>query len=487
MEPRLNRLTRNGESFQIELKMMDVLVCLAEHAGELVERQELIDTVWATEFISENILTRAIAELRRTLGDDAKEPTYIETIHRRGYRLIAPVEPVAATVHPFPTPTPRAAEERSPYPGLAAFTEDDAEFFFGREAEVAQLWRKLTTRRLLAIIGPSGVGKSSTAAGGSDPGGTRMAGAWSCCSPATHRTPRWPARWRQSSVTTPTRSPNSSTSATTTPRSRSSPAGGGFTTTCCWSSTSSRSCSPRTRTRSRAFTIVARGGLRIRPTSTSCSRMRDDFLITCNEHERSVADLFRHHPDQHPGAQRSSQGHHQPGRSLGYTFEDEGLVDEMLDAVEGEQGALPLLAFTVARLWEERDRERTLMTREMYERDRRCPRFARPPRRKHPCSHRRQPTADRSRDSSATSSPPRARGRSRDGTTCCRCSRIRDESPAEVLRSLTDARLLNDVRGHRRRGGSRTRPVEIVHESLLDGVAAPRPLADPGRRRRPAA
>ncbi|MCW8984749.1 MAG: transcriptional regulator, partial [Thermoanaerobaculales bacterium] len=114
IDPRLNRLTRNGESIQIELKMMDVLVCLAEHAGELVERQQLIDAVWATEYVSENILTRAVAELRRTLGDDAKEPKFIETIHRRGYRLIAPVKPAPATVHPFPTPAVSSREERSP-------------------------------------------------------------------------------------------------------------------------------------------------------------------------------------------------------------------------------------------------------------------------------------------------------------------------------------------------------------------------------------
>jgi len=97
VEPRLNRLTGDGESIQIELKMMDVLVCLAEHAGELVERQTLIDTVWATEFISENILTRAVAELRSALGDDVKAPSYIETIHRRGYRLVAKITPIAAS------------------------------------------------------------------------------------------------------------------------------------------------------------------------------------------------------------------------------------------------------------------------------------------------------------------------------------------------------------------------------------------------------
>jgi DNA-binding winged helix-turn-helix (wHTH) protein len=167
VEPRLNRLIKDTRSIQIELKMMDVLVCLADHAGELVERQELIDTVWATEFISENILTRAIAELRSVLGDDARNPSFIETIHRRGYRLIAPIEAAVsdeaatAKVARFPVPDKLIEEERSPYPGLASFTKDDAEYFFGREAEVAQMWRKITTRRLLAVIGPSGVGKSS--------------------------------------------------------------------------------------------------------------------------------------------------------------------------------------------------------------------------------------------------------------------------------------------------------------------------------------
>jgi serine/threonine-protein kinase len=88
VQPRLNRIARGDSTVSIELKMMQVLLCLAKHSGDLVTRQELIDTVWATEFISENILTRAIAELRRVLGDDAKDPTYIETIHRRGYRLL---------------------------------------------------------------------------------------------------------------------------------------------------------------------------------------------------------------------------------------------------------------------------------------------------------------------------------------------------------------------------------------------------------------
>ena len=71
---------------------MDVLVFLAEHAGTTVPKHRIIDAVWRTEFITENTLTQAIADLRRVLGDNARDPQFIETITKRGYRLIADVE-----------------------------------------------------------------------------------------------------------------------------------------------------------------------------------------------------------------------------------------------------------------------------------------------------------------------------------------------------------------------------------------------------------
>ena len=94
VEPSLNRLSRGEVTIQLELKVMDVLVCLAGRAGEVVSRRELTDAVWATEFICDNTVSHAGAELRGALGDDAKQPRYIETIHRRGYRLMVPVEAV---------------------------------------------------------------------------------------------------------------------------------------------------------------------------------------------------------------------------------------------------------------------------------------------------------------------------------------------------------------------------------------------------------
>ena len=91
VEPALNRLSLDDSTIQLELTLMDVLVCLAERAGEVLTRQEIVDRVWATEFISDNTLTHAVSELRDALGDEARNPSFIETIHRRGYRLIAEV------------------------------------------------------------------------------------------------------------------------------------------------------------------------------------------------------------------------------------------------------------------------------------------------------------------------------------------------------------------------------------------------------------
>jgi DNA-binding winged helix-turn-helix (wHTH) protein len=95
--PDLNRLSKDGESVQVELKLMEVLVHLAERPSELVSKRDLIDAVWQVEVVSDGTLTRAIALLRKALGDDARNPRFIETIPKRGYRFIAPVESLDAT------------------------------------------------------------------------------------------------------------------------------------------------------------------------------------------------------------------------------------------------------------------------------------------------------------------------------------------------------------------------------------------------------
>jgi DNA-binding winged helix-turn-helix (wHTH) protein len=93
VQPGLCRISRDAQTVHLRPKVMEVLVCLAGRAGRLVTRQALIDTVWAREFIADTALARAIFELRRALGDDGAPPRYVETIAKRGYRLVAPVTP----------------------------------------------------------------------------------------------------------------------------------------------------------------------------------------------------------------------------------------------------------------------------------------------------------------------------------------------------------------------------------------------------------
>ena len=95
--PAENRLNSEHDSRRIEPRTMEVLVCLAERAGDVVSKTALIDYVWEGRFISEGTLTNAIAELRAALGDDARNPRFIETIPKRGYRLVAAVEPVSSS------------------------------------------------------------------------------------------------------------------------------------------------------------------------------------------------------------------------------------------------------------------------------------------------------------------------------------------------------------------------------------------------------
>jgi len=91
VEPSLNRVTRGATAVQLELKAMDVLVFLAGRAGEVVSRFELQDAVWQTEFVADNTLVKRIAQIREALGDDPRQPQFVETIPKRGYRLIAEV------------------------------------------------------------------------------------------------------------------------------------------------------------------------------------------------------------------------------------------------------------------------------------------------------------------------------------------------------------------------------------------------------------
>jgi DNA-binding winged helix-turn-helix (wHTH) protein/TolB-like protein/Tfp pilus assembly protein PilF len=86
-------LIRNGEDEgRLEPIVMDVFVVLASHGGNVVTKDQLIDEVWEGRPQMDDVITRCITVLRRALGDDAKSPTYIETLQKRGYRVMLPVK-----------------------------------------------------------------------------------------------------------------------------------------------------------------------------------------------------------------------------------------------------------------------------------------------------------------------------------------------------------------------------------------------------------
>lgn len=96
VEPGLDTVVGSSGAIHLEPKVMEVLLLLARRQGETVSAQELIDEVWKGREVVDAVVTRAISELRRALGDDPKAPRFIQTVARRGYRLIAPITPAAA-------------------------------------------------------------------------------------------------------------------------------------------------------------------------------------------------------------------------------------------------------------------------------------------------------------------------------------------------------------------------------------------------------
>src|SRR5262245_34784450 len=100
VSPALNQISRNGTNARVEPKAMRVLVYLAEHPG-VVTKEQLISAVWPDVFVSDDVLPGCISALRKTLGDDARRPKIIETIHKGGYRLLLPVQPLNGNGRPL--------------------------------------------------------------------------------------------------------------------------------------------------------------------------------------------------------------------------------------------------------------------------------------------------------------------------------------------------------------------------------------------------
>ena len=143
-------LLQDGKAVALAPTPFAVLCALVRQPGSLVTKDALLDTVWGHRFVSESVLKTAVSELRAAFDDDAREPRYIETVSRRGYRFIAPTTAAAPS-----TPARASDPGSSPMPSLV-----------GRADALARLraaWDLACTgnRMVVWVAGDPGIGKTT--------------------------------------------------------------------------------------------------------------------------------------------------------------------------------------------------------------------------------------------------------------------------------------------------------------------------------------
>jgi transcriptional activator of cad operon len=115
VDPASGQISRDGETVRLDARSMRLLLCLAEHAGEVVSIDDLLNQVWAGVTVSPDSVYQAVASLRRVLGDDPKQSAYIATVPRLGYRMVATVSPWASDSEHQTLATTHAPKRASPF------------------------------------------------------------------------------------------------------------------------------------------------------------------------------------------------------------------------------------------------------------------------------------------------------------------------------------------------------------------------------------
>ncbi|OKY26187.1 tetratricopeptide repeat protein [Thalassotalea sp. PP2-459] len=161
-----NQLIKEGTRLTIEPKMMDVLIYLCQNAGETVSAEQLLIACWAGTFYGDAPVQKCIAGLRKKLGCNSKKPSFIETIYRRGYKIIAPINFSTKSNQVSQRQTLKKWTQGSPYLGLNTFNEQHSSIYFGRAKAIVDVICQLKTsikrpNNFLLILGKSGSGKSS--------------------------------------------------------------------------------------------------------------------------------------------------------------------------------------------------------------------------------------------------------------------------------------------------------------------------------------
>jgi WD40 repeat protein/DNA-binding winged helix-turn-helix (wHTH) protein len=144
----LRTVTKNGARIKLDPKVFDTLHYFVVNRGRLLTKEEILDAVWPDTHVNEANVQRNIHEIREALGAEAKD--YIETRWREGYIFWPEVIDLSSI-----------SDDLCPWVGLRELREEDARYFFGREAEVQELLAKIQQTNFIAVVGSSGTGKSS--------------------------------------------------------------------------------------------------------------------------------------------------------------------------------------------------------------------------------------------------------------------------------------------------------------------------------------
>ncbi|MBC7898440.1 MAG: helix-turn-helix transcriptional regulator [Saprospiraceae bacterium] len=148
-------LYRNGAEISLPPKAVETLLALVQRRGEILSKDELMETIWTDSIVEESNLSQYLHLLRKVLGETRDGKPFIETLRRRGYRFVADVSAAEATANEIPNTRLPAGWDRP----------QDDELIIGREREAAEIIRLITNEktRLLTLTGVGGVGKTTLA------------------------------------------------------------------------------------------------------------------------------------------------------------------------------------------------------------------------------------------------------------------------------------------------------------------------------------
>ncbi len=152
------QLWRDGRVIPLNSKYFDVLALLISRHHQLVSREELFDRIWSDVIVTDWALSQCIKDIRKALGDNAKNPKYIKTLPKQGFMFVKEPKPVWNDVTVDPD---KNHLDRRPFKFLDYYRESDADLFFGRDTEIKIICSKIIAHRSLILYGRSGTGKSS--------------------------------------------------------------------------------------------------------------------------------------------------------------------------------------------------------------------------------------------------------------------------------------------------------------------------------------